>query len=69
MKFIFVVVVVVFPFEVSIYTLPHLECIRLVSVRSSLPCINIGVRIELTFVWNNEFTSRFIERDAFDFVF
>jgi len=27
---------------------PHLKCIRLVSVRSSLPCIIIGVRIELT---------------------
>jgi len=27
--------------EVTIQTLPHLKCIRLVSVRSSLPCINI----------------------------
>jgi len=26
----------------------HLKCIRLVYVRSSLPCVNIGVRIELT---------------------
>jgi len=26
----------------------HLKSIRLVSVSSSLPCINIGVRIELT---------------------
>jgi len=26
---------------------PHLKCIRLASVRSSLPSINIGVRIEL----------------------
>ena len=26
----------------------HLKCIRLVSVRSSLPRLNIGVRIELT---------------------
>jgi len=34
--------------EVTIHTLPHLKCIRLASVRSSLPCINIGVRIELT---------------------
>jgi len=33
---------------VTIYTLPHLKCISLVSVRSSLPCINIAVRIELT---------------------
>ena len=46
----------------TIHTLPHFECIRLVSVRSShlpfkmhqvsvrsrLPCINIAVRIELT---------------------
>jgi len=29
--------------------LPHLKCIRLVSVRSSLPCINIRVCIELTY--------------------
>jgi len=36
-------------FEVTIHTLPHLKCIRLVSVRSTLPCINTGVRIELTF--------------------
>jgi len=27
----------------------HVKCIRLVSERSSLPCINIGVRIKLTF--------------------
>jgi len=33
--------------EVCIYTLPHLKCIRLVSVRLSLPCINIDERIEL----------------------
>ena len=26
----------------------HLKCNKLVSVRSSLPCINIGVRVELT---------------------
>ena len=32
----------------TIYTLPHTKCIRLVSVRLSLPCINI-VRMELTF--------------------
>jgi len=32
---------------VSIYTLPHSKCIRLVSVRSILTCFNIGVRIEL----------------------
>jgi len=32
-------------YEVSIHTQPHLKCIRLVSVRSSLPCINVGVRI------------------------
>jgi len=51
-------------YEVTIHTLPHLECIRLVSfrwshlrlkciclfsVRSSLPCINAGVRIKLVF--------------------
>jgi len=29
-------------------TLPHLKCITLVSLLSSLPCISIGVRIELT---------------------
>jgi len=48
--------------EVTIHMLPPLKCIRLVPVRSSrlpfkihevcfrvsLPCINIGVRIELT---------------------
>jgi len=33
--------------EVTIRTLPHVKCIKLVSVRSILPCINIGVRIEL----------------------
>ena len=33
-----------------IYTVPHLKCIRLVSVRLSLPCIGIGMRIELTFL-------------------
>jgi len=33
--------------EVTIHTLPLFKCIRLVSVRSSLPFINIGVRIEL----------------------
>ena len=31
------------------YTLLHIKCNRLVSERSSLPYINIGVRIELTF--------------------
>ena len=31
---------------VTIYTLPHLKCIRLVSVFSSLPCIFIGVQIK-----------------------
>ena len=34
--------------EETIYTLRHLKCIKLVSVRSSLPCFTIGVRIELT---------------------
>jgi len=34
--------------EVVIYTLPHSKRIRLVSVRSSLPCINIGMQIKLT---------------------
>jgi len=29
----------------------HLQCIRLVFVRSSLSCINIGVQIELTFFY------------------
>jgi len=33
--------------EVTIHMLPHLNCITNVSVRSSLPCINTGVRIEL----------------------
>jgi len=32
--------------EVTIHTLYYLKCIRLVSVRSSLPWINIGARIE-----------------------
>jgi len=35
--------------ELTIHTLPHLKCISLVSVGSSLPCINMGVRIELTY--------------------
>ena len=35
-------------YEVTVHTLSHLKCLRLVSVCSSLPCINIGVRIELT---------------------
>jgi len=35
-------------YQVTIHTLPHLECIRFFSVRSSLPYIQIGVRIELT---------------------
>jgi len=36
----------VFEYELAIHTLPHLKYIlgiRLVYVRSSLPCINIGV--------------------------
>jgi len=33
----------------SIQVTSHLKRIRFVSVRSSLPWINIGVRIELTF--------------------
>jgi len=32
----------------TIHTLLHLKCIRLVFVSSSFPCINAGVRIELT---------------------
>ena len=35
----------------------HFQCIRLVYVRSSIPCINTGVRIELTFS---------LSRDIFD---
>jgi len=35
--------------EVTIYTLPYLKYIRLVSVCSSFLCINEGVRIELFF--------------------
>ena len=45
--------------EVTFYTLPLLKCIiRLVSLRSSLPCNNIGVRIEQTtfFVVSELFT-------------
>jgi len=38
-----------FRFEVTIHTLTHLKCIRLVSVCSGLPCFNIGVQIELIF--------------------
>jgi len=34
-------------YEATIRTLPHLKY-KLVSVLSSLPCVNIGVRIELT---------------------
>jgi len=34
--------------EMTNHTLPHLKCIRFVSVRSILPSINIGVRKELT---------------------
>jgi len=33
-------------FEVTIHSLPHLKFIRLVSVRLSLPYVNIGVRID-----------------------
>jgi len=36
--------------EVTIHTLPDLKCMWLFSMRSSLPFINIGVRIELTFI-------------------
>jgi len=36
--------------EVTVYMLPHLKCIRLLSVRLSLPSINIGVRIELALI-------------------
>jgi len=35
--------------EVTIHTLPYLKSIGFVSVRSNLPCINMGVRKELTF--------------------
>jgi len=36
-------------FYLRIHTLPHLKYIKLVySVRSSLPCITIGVRIQQT---------------------
>ena len=31
-----------------VQVISHLKCVRLVSERSSLPCINIGERIELT---------------------
>jgi len=34
--------------KMTIHALPYLKCISLVSVRSSLPWNNIGVRIELT---------------------
>jgi len=34
--------------DVTIHTLPHSKCIRFVSVRSSLLCINLGMRTELT---------------------
>jgi len=37
-------------YQVTFHTLLHLKCIRLVSVRSSLSCINIGVQIELIYV-------------------
>jgi len=37
-----------FFFEVTTHTLPYLKCNGLVSVRSSLPCIDIGVHVELT---------------------
>jgi len=36
--------------EVTVHTLPNFKCIRLVSVHSSFPRINIGVRIELFYV-------------------
>jgi len=35
-------------YEVTIHTLRHLKCIKMVSKRLSLPSINAGVRIELT---------------------
>jgi len=46
-----------FIIEVTIYTLKHLTW--LVSVRSSLRCINISVRIELTFYYLYIFKLRF----------
>jgi len=49
-----------FFFEVAIHTLPHLKCVSFLTVRSrhlpfkmhdiGFPCVNIGVRIELS--WN-----------------
>jgi len=41
--------VISFFLEMTFHTLPHLKCIRLVSVRSSLPGTDTGVRIEQTF--------------------
>ena len=35
-------------YEVT-HTLLYLKCIKLASMRSNFPCINIGVRIELNF--------------------
>jgi len=35
--------------EVTIHTLPHLKCISLFSLRSSVSSISMGVRIELPF--------------------
>jgi len=54
---------------VAIHTLPYLECTRLVSVRSSLPCINIGVRIELTLIKMGSYRIYFLFSSLFSFLF
>jgi len=38
------------PYMDIVQVISHLKRIRLVSVRSSLPCFKIGVRIELIFI-------------------
>jgi len=49
----------------------HIKCIRFVSARSSLPCISIGVRIELTFkitvlqIWR-KLWNQYVLRSAFN---
>jgi len=62
-------------FVVTIHTLPHLKlgwfpcvqviadskCTRLIPVRSSLPCINVGVRVELKIYEGNIKVGKFLK--------
>jgi len=53
----------------TMHTLLHLKCIRLVSVFSIiLPCINMGVRIELTLKQTNPRLAKVTETQERNFV-